>query len=386
MHQYKSVDQPRVELINIKHIFQFFTLIVAISSNFFLCISTTYATKNLTEYRLERIKNQASQGNKRAQYRLGLAYTLGIDTKVNITMALYWLGKSANQGYIKAAHKIGILYDSNRDGKKNFLKAVHWFKVAAQKNYAPAQYHLAKMYFIGKGISRDLDLALVWSTRAGKNGMNTHRQIRQIEQAIIGRTTKADINSDTALLRPRKVGSRPNKTLPKTKKNYFKITKETPSTKLQIKRTTSTKLRHKHYGSHSTKNHIKLIISGNWVFKGKAAIHMPSAINKCTHKNDTISCASSRTSLSTKNYRVDYKVNSTFSNIRRNGEFNLQYRITNLFILPFDSDDPNPHYKIPTTGKLDKFMNLSCKLLSNTNIRCESKDKKIIENYTKKID
>ncbi|VAW79555.1 hypothetical protein MNBD_GAMMA12-3788 [hydrothermal vent metagenome] len=371
--------------INIRHIFQFLTLTVTISSYFFLFVPTIFAAKASTEYRFDRIKTQASKGNKRAQYRLGLAYTLGIETKVNITMAIYWLGKSANQGYIKAAHKIGVLYYGNLDGRKNYTKAAHWLKTAAKQNYAPSQYHLAKMYFVGKGVSRDLDLALVWSARAGKNGMNTQRQIRQIEHAIIGRTVKTNFKSDTTSIKPHKIEPVSNKTLILAEKNYFKSTKETVVAKLQTKHTTNIKLRHKHHGGHSTKNHIKLIISGNWIFKGKAAVHMPSAINKCTYKNDSISCASSRTSRSTSHYRVDYKVNSIFSNIQRNGEFNLQYRITNLFILPFDSDDPNPHYKIPTTGKLDKSMNLNCKILSNKKIRCESIDKAVIENYVKKV-
>jgi len=342
--------------MSIRRIFQFLTLIVTFSSTFVLCNSTTYAVNSVFDQRFERIKKQAGSGDKRAQYRLGLAYMLGNDVKVNIGEAIHWLDKSAKQGYIKAAHKIGVLYYNNRDGKRNYRKAVRWFTVAAKRNYAPAQYYLAKMYFVGKGVTRDLDFALVWSARAGKNGMDTKRQTLQIERAIKLRTGKVRIAAK----------------------------KRVPVVKKRTKRVTPPRrIRGGIYNARSTRHVLELVLSGYWKYKGKAADHMPSSVNKCTEKNGAVHCTSERISRSTNDYRADYKVNSTFFNFNRSGQFNVQYRVTYLFVLPFDSDDPNPTYEMPSTGRSKKVTILNCQILSKQKIRCKSPDKKIEEHYVK---
>ncbi len=341
-----------------KRIFQFLPLMVTLLSSFVLYNSTTYAVNTIFDQRFERIKKQAATGDKRAQYRLGLAYMLGNDVKVNIGESIYWLGKSAKQGYVKAAHKIGVLYYNNRDGRKNYGKAVRWFTIAAKRNYAPSQYYLAKMYFIGKGIPRDLDFALVWSARAGKNGMDTKRQIRQIERAIKLRAAKTHI----AAKKKKKI---------RTKQKLIRTNTPSKAVRPGI------------YNARSTRHVLELVLSGYWALNDKPADHMPSSVNKCAEKNGAVHCKSERISRSTKDYRADYTVNSTFFNFNRSGQFNVQYRVTYIFVLPSDPDDPDPSYQMPTAGRSTTVTILNCQILSKKKIRCKSPDKKIEEHYSK---
>lgn len=334
--------------------------------------TSVYAVDTVFEQRFNRIQKQAATGDRRAQYRLGLAYMLGNDVKVDIGEAIHWLEKSAEQGYVKAAHKLGVLYFNNRSGRKNYAKAVKWFTVAAKRNYAPAQYFLAKMYFVGKGVTRDLDYALVWSARAGKNGMNTKRQLRQIERAIKARSNKSN-----------KVATKTKtvKATPKIVKPPAQISKPVPRRPKPVapKRIARPGI----FSARSRRHVLELVLSGYWMLDNKPADHMPSAKNKCTEKKGAIHCRSERLSRSTNDYRADYKVNSTFFNFNRTGQFNVQYRITYLFVLPFDSDDPNPSYAMPAAGKSKKVIILNCQTLSKTKIRCLSPDKKVHELYTK---
>ena len=349
--------------MNMRRIVSYLPLLVSLAGATIFMNSASYAVNSVFDQRFERIKKQAGAGDKRAQYRLGLAYMLGNEVKVDIGEAIHWLKKSAKQGYVKAAHKLGVLYFNNRDGKKNYSKAVKWFTVAAKRNYAPSQYFLAKMYFVGKGVPRDLDYALVWLARAGKNGMNTKRQIRQIERAIKTRSNKS---RTVAKQRPVK-NKRPVKTVSRPAKKSEPTRRSRPGI----------------YSARSTRHVLELVLSGYWTLNGKPADHMPSAVNKCTEKNGALHCASERLSRSTKNYRADYKVNSTFFNFNRSGQFNVQYRVTYLFVLPFDSDDPNPNYEMPTAGRSKTVTILSCQVLDKKKIRCQSPDKKVSEIYTK---
>ena len=331
-----------------------------LGSSFFLMSETVYA-ESVSQQRFKRMKAQAASGDKRAQYRLGLAYMLGNEVKVDINESIHWFKQSAKQGYIKAAHKLGVLYFNNRDGKRNYAQAVQWFTVGAKRNYAPSQYFLAKMYFTGKGVTKDLDYALVWSARAGKNGMNTRRQYQQIELALKSKSKKR--STPKRSVKPKKrVAARPPRRSQRKKRQ---------------------RNQNRGYSARSKRHTLEVVLSGFWMKGGKPAEHMPSGLNKCKQKGETINCVSERTSRSTNDYRADYKVDTTLFGFTRNGTFNIQFRITYIFVLPFDSDDPDPSYDMPKTGR-SKTVNIRhCQILDKTNIRCFSDDKKIKELFTK---
>ncbi|MEZ9847690.1 PEGA domain-containing protein [Vibrio breoganii] len=50
------------------------------------------------------------------------------------------------------------------------IKAVAWFKKSAEKGNSDAMYNLGRMYQLGRGVDRDMDLALQWMKRAAKSG------------------------------------------------------------------------------------------------------------------------------------------------------------------------------------------------------------------------
>ena len=54
--------------------------------------------------------------------------------------------------------------------KKFFLQAAQKFREAAKQNYADAQFKLARMYFDGKGVTKDLNQTIKWYRKAAMLG------------------------------------------------------------------------------------------------------------------------------------------------------------------------------------------------------------------------
>jgi len=74
---------------------------------------------------------QASkQGNRRAQYQLGLLYARGAGVQQDLVKAREFLHKAAIQGHPKAQFYLGQMYAFGDGGEKDSLKATMWFWLA----------------------------------------------------------------------------------------------------------------------------------------------------------------------------------------------------------------------------------------------------------------
>lgn len=59
---------------------------------------------------MDWFEQRASQGDKNAQYALGMVYLRGIKVPVDYVKAANWLGKAVEQGSIGAKYELGMLY------------------------------------------------------------------------------------------------------------------------------------------------------------------------------------------------------------------------------------------------------------------------------------
>jgi len=75
-------------------------------------------------------RQSGEDGNRRAQYQLGLLYARGEGLKKDLPKARKWLYKAAMQGHPKAQFYLGQMYAFGDGGKKDEVEATMWFWIA----------------------------------------------------------------------------------------------------------------------------------------------------------------------------------------------------------------------------------------------------------------
>lgn len=121
-------------------------------------------------------KDAAKKGAAKAQFNLGVMYSLGDGVEKNQVEAIKWIKKSANQGYAPAQYYLGLSY-SNGDGvKQNDRTAFKWVEKAAKQNLSSlpmAQFTLGSMYQEGVGVAKNSKKAFEWTMKAAnQNDLN----------------------------------------------------------------------------------------------------------------------------------------------------------------------------------------------------------------------
>jgi len=85
--------------------------------------------KNMTDA-ASLFRQAGEQGNRQAQYQIGLLYARGDGVKKDFIKAREWLYKAAVQGHPKAQFYLGQMYAFGDGGKKDYAEAVTWFWLA----------------------------------------------------------------------------------------------------------------------------------------------------------------------------------------------------------------------------------------------------------------
>ena len=112
----------------------------------------------------------AHQGNREAQFAMGVLYFEGHGVSKNLDEALAWFLKAANSGHPTAMFNLGVAYWEGRGLNKNFSQAVDWWERAAESGDVASQYNLGLAYYLGKGAQKDIDKARSWLTQASDQG------------------------------------------------------------------------------------------------------------------------------------------------------------------------------------------------------------------------
>lgn len=130
------------------------------------------------------LKQEASNGNVKAQRTLGDAYSHYYQIE-NSNKAIKWYTKAGNNGDIQAQMELGDIYYldmSNND------KAIHWYRKAAQQGSAEAQTELASLLDNKKEAAK-------WYRKAAEQGYLD----AQMDLVYLYRRDEGDITAEEAL-------------------------------------------------------------------------------------------------------------------------------------------------------------------------------------------
>ncbi len=119
----------------------------------------------------------AFNGDRKAQFRMGLLYRQSDHIPVSDKDAEKWFKAALQQGEEEAENELGLIYlypyESGR--KPDALRAAKSFLRAAKQGSSNGMLNLADMYLKGKVLSKDRDKAKRWYLLAGKRGNLTAR-------------------------------------------------------------------------------------------------------------------------------------------------------------------------------------------------------------------
>ena len=86
----------------------------------------------------------ATQGFPRAEYYIGMKYSIGKNPfPRDLDESLKWYKKSAEHGFINAQHSLGMRY--YMDTPKDYVKAYKWLHIAGEKGYLMAKKTLREL-------------------------------------------------------------------------------------------------------------------------------------------------------------------------------------------------------------------------------------------------
>lgn len=306
----------------------------------------------------ERVK-LANEGNKRAQYKLGIAYLRGSETKVDVTKAIHWFTKASEQGYTKAMHKLGMIYYLNKAGSKNRKHAFKWYLKAAKDKHPEATYYLGKIYFEGKLVARDMERALHWSKLAMQYGSDDagklFKTIKDSEKFGGNDMEHVAVNN-----RPRAVNKKP------------KEIKKTPAVKAVAKS-----------GTFSLSQQKELVFKGSWYLKGKPAEYMPSKLNKCIPNGGVIKCKSNTIVKNNDYYNAHVEIESIIRNFTPAGAFMVDYRFNYLQVNPQGTSVGDSEGEVPKVGWQKSVSKVRCRIVAKNLVKCFTDDLRV-ERYYKK--
>lgn len=99
---------------------------------------------------INSLKKDAEDGDREAQFKLGLCYTKGEIISYNQEKAINLFKKAARQGHADAQFQLGLCYDKGKGVVQNKTKAAKLFSMAVKQGHEAAYDHLAIYYANGQ--------------------------------------------------------------------------------------------------------------------------------------------------------------------------------------------------------------------------------------------
>ena len=112
----------------------------------------------------------AKQGNRDAQFQIGLMYSFGNGVKVDHLESIKWIKLAGNNGNRTAQLFLGDLYFDGKNVRQNFIEAEKWYKLSANLGDEDALVALGHIYENGFGFVIDKAYSFMWYNIAAKKG------------------------------------------------------------------------------------------------------------------------------------------------------------------------------------------------------------------------
>ena len=123
----------------------------------FLSMTVAVSAQNIAE-----LKKQATAGDAKAQYNLGVAYANGYGVPEDEAEAVRWWRKAADQGNANAQYRLGVSYSLGQGVGKDGAEAAGWYRKAADQGKLDAQFMVGMAYSTGEGVVKDETEAYFW--------------------------------------------------------------------------------------------------------------------------------------------------------------------------------------------------------------------------------
>jgi len=146
----------------------------------------------------------AEQGNRNAQYNMGLLYDFGNGVPQDHKEAHRWYEMAASQGHAEAQANLGVIYHKGEGVTQDFKQARKWFELAVANGDRLAMLKLGLMYERGEGVLQDYLHAHKWYNLAAADGIPNAAPLRD---AVAKMMTPAQIAEAQRLAREWKLGA-----------------------------------------------------------------------------------------------------------------------------------------------------------------------------------
>jgi Sel1 repeat len=113
----------------------------------------------------ELAQTPALEGNKDAQYLLGLAAKHGRGAEQSHEVAVRWFTLAAERGHADALNDLATSYSRGEGVTRDDAKAFEYFRLAAERGSPAGQRNVGQMYEQGVGTAKDSLKALFWYER-----------------------------------------------------------------------------------------------------------------------------------------------------------------------------------------------------------------------------
>ena len=137
------------------------------------------------ELALQEWTSVALEGNKKAQYNLGVMHADGIGTMQNHVKAAKWYLLAAKQGYGSAQYNLAVLYQHGMGVPMSTSSALKWYHQAAENGIPEAFLPLGRAYTDGDGVPKNYSSAFIWLSLAVINGSpNASGYLQKVRQKM----------------------------------------------------------------------------------------------------------------------------------------------------------------------------------------------------------
>jgi TPR repeat protein len=128
------------------------------------------SVKSSNASHIAKILLSAQQGDKEAQFSMGMLYYCGVDIPRSFTEAVSWWLKSAEQGHADAQFGLGYAYKDGTGVQRDYPEAIRWLSLSATQGNSYAQFVLGTTYLNGEGSPKNTIEAIKWFRKSAEQG------------------------------------------------------------------------------------------------------------------------------------------------------------------------------------------------------------------------
>jgi len=131
--------------------------------------NTELSLKQKFQEELDTWVLRAYEGDRDAQFKVGVLFTNDQFSQPDYEQAVYWYKQAARQDHILAQYNLGHQYLNGVGVKKSIETAMQWWLKAAKLGHALAQFNIGRAYYLGIGLPENQQEAKYWFQQAANN-------------------------------------------------------------------------------------------------------------------------------------------------------------------------------------------------------------------------